>query len=54
MFGGRAVGLGGCRWRNTEPVEAERQESRATAVGQEAKVADAHETFGEQVQQEAS
>ena len=48
------MGLGGYRWCNTEPVEAERQESRATAVGQEAKVADAYEPFREDVQQEAS
>ena len=35
-------------------MKAKRQELRASAVGQQTKVADAHETFGEQVAQEAA
>ena len=37
-----------------EQVKAKRQESGASPVGQETKVADAHKTFGEQVQEEAA
>ena len=37
-----------------EQVKAEGQESGASPVGQETKVADAYEAFGEQVQQEAA
>jgi len=37
-----------------EQLEAKCQGGGAFAVGQEAEVADAHETFGEQVQQEAA
>jgi hypothetical protein len=35
-------------------LEAERQKSGSVAVGKKAKVADAHEAFGEYVQQEAT
>src|SRR5271169_133267 len=35
-------------------MKAKRQEKGASAVGQEAEVADAHETFGEQVQEKAA
>ena len=35
-------------------MKAKRQESGTFAVGQEAEVTDAHETFGEEVQQEAA
>jgi hypothetical protein len=35
-------------------LEAERQKSGTVAVGKKAEVADAHEAFGEQVQQEAA
>jgi hypothetical protein len=38
----------------TEQVKAERQERSASPVGQEPEVTDAHETFGEQVQEEAA
>ena len=40
--------------RCTEQVKAKWQESGTLAVGQEAEVADAHEAFGEQVQQETA
>ncbi len=48
--GDRLLGLP-CR---TEQLEAKRQAGGTFAVGQEAEVADAHETFREQVQQEAA
>jgi len=35
-------------------VKTKRQEHSAPAVGEETKVADAHETFGKQMQQEAA
>jgi len=35
-------------------LKAKRQESGASAVGEETKVADADEAFGQQVQQEAA
>ena len=47
LFGLRLL----CR---AEQVKAKRQESGTLAVGQEAEVTDAHETFREQVQQKAS
>ena len=37
-----------------ESLKAKRQESGASAVGEETKVADANEAFGQQVQQEAA
>jgi hypothetical protein len=40
--------------RRTEQVKAKRQESGAPAVGQEAEVADAHETFGKHVPQKST
>jgi len=48
--GDRLLGLP-CR---TEQLEAKRQAGGTFAVGQEAEVADAHEAFGEQMQQEAA
>ena len=45
--------LVGLRCR-AEQLEAKRQGGGTLAVGQEAEVADTHETFGEQVQQEAA
>jgi len=47
---GRLLGLR-CR---AEQLEAKWQGGGTFAVGQEAEVPDAHETFGEQVQQEAA
>jgi len=38
------------RWKCVESTEAQRQESSATSVGEEAEVADADEALGEQVQ----
>jgi len=35
-------------------VKAEREESGTSAVSEEAEIPDAHETFGEQVQQETA
>jgi hypothetical protein len=35
-------------------VKAERQESGTSPIGQETKIANAYETFGEQVQEEAT
>jgi hypothetical protein len=35
-------------------LEAERQQSGSVAIGQKAEVADAHEAFGEYMQQEAT
>ena len=37
-----------------ESSEAQRQESSAPSIGEEAEVADADEAFGEQVKQEAT
>ena len=46
---------GGTVWLcGAKQVKAKRQEFRASAVGQETEVADTHETFGEQVPQEAA
>src|SRR5579872_755904 len=45
----------GARWLYcVESLKAKRQESGASAVGEEAKVANADEAFGQQVQQEAA
>src|ERR1039458_3366732 len=45
----------GRRWRYcAEELQAKRQESGAPPVGEEAKVADADEAFGQQVQEEAA
>jgi hypothetical protein len=45
----------GVRWLCcVEELKAKRQESSASAVGEEAKVANADEAFGQQVQQEAA
>jgi hypothetical protein len=46
--------LFGLRLLCAEQLKTGRQESGASAVGQETEVADAHEAFGEQVQQEAA
>jgi len=54
VFGGGSVLFGLRLLCRAEQVKAERQESGTLAVGQEAEVADAHETLGEQVQQEAT
>ena len=54
VFGGGRV-LFGLRFLcGTEQLKAKRQESGTLAVGQKAEVTDAHESFGEQVQQEAA
>jgi hypothetical protein len=42
------------RWNCVESSEAQRQESSAPSIGEEAEVADADETLGEQVKQEAT
>jgi hypothetical protein len=39
-------------WQHAEYLPAKRQQSGASPVGEETEVADANETFGEQVQQE--
>ncbi len=45
----------GVRWLHcVEYLKAKRQDSGASAVGEEAKVANADEAFGQQVQQEAA
>ena len=54
VFGEGSVLLGLRLLYRAEQVKAERQESGPLAIGQEAEVTDAHETLGEQVQQEAS
>jgi hypothetical protein len=41
-------------WRWPECLEAERQGGGTLAVGQKTEVADAYETFGEQMQQETA
>ena len=41
-------------WCRAEQLKAKWQSGGTSAVGQEAEVADAHETFGEQMQQEAA
>ena len=54
VFGGGSV-LFGLRFLcRAEQLKTKRQESGALAVGQKAEVTDAHESFGEQVQQEAA
>jgi hypothetical protein len=50
VFGGGSVLFGLGLLCRAEQVKAKWQESGALAVGQEAEVADAHETLGEQVQ----
>ena len=42
------------RWSGVESSEAQRQESSAPSIGEEAEVADADEALGEQVKQEAA
>jgi len=50
----RGSRLGG-RWlHRVECLQAKRQQSGTAAVGEEAKVANANEAFGKQVQQEAT
>ena len=44
----------GLRWNGVESSEAQRQESSAPSVGEEAEVADADEALREQVKQEAT
>lgn len=41
-------------WRRAEQVKAKWQGGGTSAIGQEAEVPDAHETFGEQMQQETA
>ena len=41
-------------WRSPQCLEAKRQGGGTLAVGQKTEVADAHETFGQQVQQETA
>src|ERR1700747_3004829 len=41
-------------WCRAEQLKANRQGSGTSAIGQEAEVTDAHETLGEQMQQEAA
>ena len=41
-------------WCGTEQLKTKWQNGGTFAVGEEAEVADAHETFGEQMQQEAA
>ena len=41
-------------WYRAEQLKTKRQKSGTLAVGQEAEVADAHETGGKQVEQEAA
>ena len=50
VFGGGTVLFGLRLLCRAEQVKAEREESGAFAVGQEAEVTDAHETFREQMQ----
>ncbi len=52
--GGGDLLLGLWFWCCAEYLKAEWQGPGTFAVGQEAEVPDAHETFGEQVQQEAA
>ena len=54
VFGGGSVLFGLRLLCRAEQVKAEREESGAFTVGQEAEVTDAHETLGEQVQQKAT
>ena len=53
VFDGGSVLVGSRFLCRAEQVKAKWQESGTFAVGQEAEVTDAYETFGEQVQQEA-
>jgi hypothetical protein len=53
-MGGARVWAGLRRGPGREQLQAERQRHGAPAIGQEAEVADAHEAFGEHVQQEAA
>ena len=41
-------------WRRAEQLKAKGQGGGTSAIGQEAEVTDAHETLGEQMQQEAA
>ena len=52
-WSGRAFGVG-LRWNCMESSEAQRQERAAPSVGEKAKVANADESLGEQVKQEAA
>ena len=52
--GGASLLYGLWCWCRAEQLKAEWQGRGAPAVGQEAEVADAHETFREQVQKEAA
>jgi len=53
-FLGRGFWFGAGWLYCVESLKAKRQESGASAVGEETKVADADEAFGQQVQQEAA
>ena len=53
IFGGGGVLFRLWLW-GAQQLKAKWQQSAASAIGQEAEVADAHEPFGEQVQQEAA
>ena len=46
VFGGGSVLFGLRLWYRAKQVKAKRQESGTLAVGQEAEIADAHETLG--------
>ena len=54
LIGGGGVWLGWWIWLRAEQVKAKRQACGASAVGQEAKVSDAHKTLRQQMQQEAA
>ena len=54
VVGARAVLFGRGSCSRAEQLKAKWQGSGAFAIGQEAEVPDAHEAFGEQVQQEAA
>jgi hypothetical protein len=50
VFGGGSVFFSRLFLCRTQQLEAQRQKSGTPTVGQEAEVADAHETFGKEVQ----
>jgi len=54
VIGGGGVWLGWWIWSRAEQVKTKRQACGASAVGQEAKVSDAHEALRKQMQQEAA
>ena len=54
VFGAGSLVFGSRFLHRAEQVKAKRQECGTFAIGEETEVADAHETLGEQVQQEAA